>query len=84
MWWPKEQSLVNRVPLFKRTAWALTVILLLFATSRALPNDKVVLSASAPAGNITDRRMVISIPDKKLALVENGRALKIYPVAVGA
>ena len=30
------------------------------------------------------RRIVVSIPDRKLALVENGRAVKIYPVAVGA
>ena len=30
------------------------------------------------------RRIVISIPDRKLALVEDGRAVRIYPVAVGA
>jgi len=31
-----------------------------------------------------DRRIVVSIPDRKLALLENGRVVKIYPVAVGA
>ena len=31
----------------------------------------------------TERRIVISIPDHKLALVENGRVVKVYPVAVG-
>ena len=30
------------------------------------------------------RRLVVSIPDRKLALVEHGRVVKIYPVAVGA
>ncbi len=30
------------------------------------------------------RRIVVSIADRKLALVEDGRAVKIYPVAVGA
>ncbi|MGC9950730.1 MAG: L,D-transpeptidase [Bryobacteraceae bacterium] len=30
------------------------------------------------------RRIVVSIPDRKLALVEDGRVAKIYPVAVGA
>ena len=30
------------------------------------------------------RRIVVSIPDRKLALLEEGRAVKIYPVAVGA
>ncbi|MGA2592015.1 MAG: L,D-transpeptidase [Bryobacteraceae bacterium] len=29
------------------------------------------------------RRLVVSIPDRKLALVEDGRVVKIYPVAVG-
>lgn len=30
------------------------------------------------------RRIVISIPDRKLALMADGRVVKIYPVAVGA
>jgi L,D-transpeptidase ErfK/SrfK len=30
------------------------------------------------------RRIVVSIPDRKLALMEDDRVLKIYPVAVGA
>jgi len=30
------------------------------------------------------RRIVISIPDRKLALLEHARVVKIYPVAVGA
>ncbi|MBV9087074.1 MAG: L,D-transpeptidase [Acidobacteria bacterium] len=32
----------------------------------------------------THRQIVVSIPDRKLALLEDGRALKVYPVAVGA
>jgi lipoprotein-anchoring transpeptidase ErfK/SrfK len=30
------------------------------------------------------RRIVVSIPDRELALMEDGRVAKIYPVAVGA
>jgi lipoprotein-anchoring transpeptidase ErfK/SrfK len=30
------------------------------------------------------RRVVVSIPDRKLALLENDRIISIYPVAVGA
>ncbi len=30
------------------------------------------------------RRIVVSIPDRKLAVVEEGRVVKVYPVAVGA
>jgi lipoprotein-anchoring transpeptidase ErfK/SrfK len=29
------------------------------------------------------RRLVISIPDRKIALVQDGRVVKVYPVAVG-
>jgi lipoprotein-anchoring transpeptidase ErfK/SrfK len=30
------------------------------------------------------RRIVVSIPDRKLALIESGRVLKVFPTAVGA
>ena len=30
------------------------------------------------------RRIVISIPDRSLALIESGRIVKMYPTAVGA
>jgi len=29
------------------------------------------------------RRLVISIPDRKVALIEDGRVVRVYPVAVG-
>lgn len=29
------------------------------------------------------RRLVVSIPDRKVALIEDGRVVKVYPVAVG-
>jgi lipoprotein-anchoring transpeptidase ErfK/SrfK len=37
-------------------------------------------TAAAPAAA---RKILISIPDRKLALIENGRAVKVYPIAVG-
>jgi lipoprotein-anchoring transpeptidase ErfK/SrfK len=30
------------------------------------------------------RRLVVSIPDRKIALIEGGKVVKVYPVAVGA
>jgi lipoprotein-anchoring transpeptidase ErfK/SrfK len=30
------------------------------------------------------RRIVVSIPDRKLALIESGRVLKVFPTAVGS
>ena len=46
-------------------------------------------TGASPQSNLAaelrpDRRIVVSIPDRKLALLENGRVVKIYPVAVGA
>jgi lipoprotein-anchoring transpeptidase ErfK/SrfK len=29
------------------------------------------------------RRLIISIPDRKIALLEDGRVVKVYPIAVG-
>ena len=36
------------------------------------------------ADSAPTRRIVVSIPDRKLALLEDGRVIKVYPVAVGA
>ena len=41
-------------------------------------------SADSVSESRPDRRIVISIPDRKLALLEDARVVKIYPVAVGA
>jgi lipoprotein-anchoring transpeptidase ErfK/SrfK len=44
--------------------------------------------ASAYDGNgdeaTVTRRLVVSVPDRKLALIENDQVVRIYPVAVGA
>jgi lipoprotein-anchoring transpeptidase ErfK/SrfK len=43
-----------------------------------------VLTARAEvAQNEPKRKILVSIPDRKLALIENGIAVKVYPVAVG-
>lgn len=48
---------------------------MLMATAEALAQDNV----ARPA-----RRIVISITDRKLAVMESGRVVKIFPTAVGA
>jgi len=48
---------------------------MLMAAAEALAQDRL-------AG--TGRRIVVSIPDRKLAVVEEGRAVKVFPTAVGA
>src|SRR5437879_10963093 len=59
---------------------------ILAATAAAV----VLVSQSAAAdearttGAAVTRRIVVSIPDRKLALIENDLVVSIYPVAVGA
>ena len=47
---------------------------LLMAAAEALAQDK-----QQPA-----RRIIVSIPDRKLAVMEEGRVLRVFPTAVGA
>jgi len=59
-------------------------MLLLIAGSSALAGD---LQPTEGRAEITltpaKRRIVVSIPERKLALIEDGSVLKVYPVAVG-
>jgi lipoprotein-anchoring transpeptidase ErfK/SrfK len=67
-----QKSLSNRVLRFALLALSLT----LSATAASAQNSE--------SKAHTERRIVVSIPDRKLALVENGRVVKLYDVAVGA
>ena len=53
---------------------ALTGVMLM-AAAEAMAQDK----AAKPA-----RRIVVSLPDRKLAVMEAGRVVKIFPTPVGA
>ena len=52
------------------------------SAAEALAQDQQ--SQSSEEGEESKRRVVISIADRKLAVVEDGRLVKIYPTAVGA
>lgn len=56
----------------------------LVATAEALCQEKQAISRPNPEDSPAQRRVVVSIPDRKLALIENGRVVKIYQTAVGA
>src|SRR3954454_3771952 len=61
----------NKEDQVKRLATLNSVIMM--AAAEAMAQDK------RPA-----RRIIVSIPDRKLAVIEDDRVLKIYPTAVGA
>lgn len=44
----------------------------------------VMLARMAAAQEAPTRRILVSIPDRKLALIEDGQVVRVYPVAVGA
>ena len=69
----------------KKTTWVLAVVLALTTVSSALPGSLPVQpGADAPElAKATVRWVLVSIPDRKLALFENGRVVRIYPIAVG-
>lgn len=53
----------------------------------AAPTVEPLISAAAPIESMApeaERKIVVSIPDRKLAVVEGGRVKKVYRVAVGA
>jgi lipoprotein-anchoring transpeptidase ErfK/SrfK len=58
----------------QQVGWQLAVVALV--TARAI--------AQARETQPVERRIVISVIDRKLAVVENGSVVKVYPVAVGA
>jgi lipoprotein-anchoring transpeptidase ErfK/SrfK len=54
--------------------------MLFVAIAQAVAQDKSSVGAVASR----NRRIIVSIPDRRLALVEDGRVLRLYTVAVGA
>ena len=55
----------------------------LVATAEALCQERQAAAPAEAEDAQTPRRIVVSIPDRKLALIEDGRVVKVYPTAVG-
>jgi lipoprotein-anchoring transpeptidase ErfK/SrfK len=63
----------------RKTGFLLVAVLLSAAAlGQQAPTTNIAVESEAPA-----RRIVVSIPDRKLALIEDGAVKKIFPVAVG-
>ena len=62
-----------------------------FAATLVLVAARAMAQQQAPNSQLAaatepepERRIVVSIPDRKLAVIEAGQVVKVYPVAVGA
>jgi hypothetical protein len=60
------------------------IVMSVVAAAEALCQDKQNGALNQAPAFRPQRRIVVSIPDRKLALVEDGRVVKIYLTAVGA
>jgi lipoprotein-anchoring transpeptidase ErfK/SrfK len=69
----------------RKALWILTVMLAVTTASSALQSS--IPSTPSPKARefakATVRSVLVSIPDRKLALFENGKVVRIYRVAVG-
>jgi lipoprotein-anchoring transpeptidase ErfK/SrfK len=59
--------------------WVVPTLISLM-TPPALAQESAVVRASARA----KRQVIVSVPDRKLVVMENGAVLRVFPVAVGA
>jgi len=68
----------------KQAARFLGILFLLVVAARQ-SQAQAETESSEPAGQVEHhRKLVVSIPHRKLALIEDGKVAKVYPVAVGA
>ena len=78
---------VTRIKKVNRDAepWAIRIagLILLGAAGLAAQSQSMTVASVEEHAVEPARQIVVSIPDRKLALVENGRVVKIYSVAVG-
>ncbi len=78
----------NRTARTDKATWiswatAIAVIAMTGASAALQTAAPTTLATNTELVQVTVRRVVISLPDRKLALIKNGQLVKIYRVAVG-
>lgn len=69
-----------------RTRWAvrgLAIVVALLGAGGPAAAESIKSTVNSPAAPLT-RRVVVSLADRKLALLVNGAIVRVFPVAVGA
>lgn len=79
-----ERLTTNEIKLQVRRNIILAATVLSICTSTSAQGTQPTLPSAARMPAQPVRRIIVSIPDRKLALIEDGRVVKIYGVAVGA
>jgi lipoprotein-anchoring transpeptidase ErfK/SrfK len=86
MWRTSEGGKTRNAERLLNSRLATFAAVLVFAPGTAMAQSRRAQSAKpiAEGHSDSDRRIIVSIPDRKLALIENGRVVKIYSIAAGA
>lgn len=81
-----EERLSRSAERWPKSQLAALAALLLLSAAETMAQGRRAQSAKpvAETNPEPERRIIVSIPDRKLALVENGHVVKIYSVAAGA
>jgi hypothetical protein len=80
----REDAMAGR----KQSRWAVTAMMAAALAVPATgfsanhPGESNQAATSGPSADATKRVIVVSLEDRKLALVEDGKVVKTYPVAV--
>ncbi|HEV8345075.1 MAG TPA: L,D-transpeptidase [Vicinamibacterales bacterium] len=79
-----ETTGTDRIAALKGSATVTTAVLIaMLAADRAFAADSTT-TTTATTTTTPSRRLVVSIPDRQLALIENDAVVTVFPVAVGA
>jgi lipoprotein-anchoring transpeptidase ErfK/SrfK len=65
------------------TVRGLAIVITLLGTLRPAAAESIKSAVASPVAPVT-RRVVVSLADRKLALLVNGAIVRVFPVAVGA
>lgn len=87
MWRAQPSNCLSRSVSNRAAAQAATMALLLFAFAAKAGAQERQVSSCLGAARTTKRaarRIVVSVPDRKLVLIEDGRVLLTFRIAVGA
>ena len=81
----QQDARATQQSFFFVSAWRVAAVLLLsLAQARAQERNTGHAAPATEPLAATERKIVISIPDRKLALIEDGNVVRVYPIAVGA
>ena len=61
-----------------------TMVMAAMVVAGTLTSGRAMAAEALPTATVMTRRVVVSIPDRKLAVIENNEVVQVFAVAVGA